>query len=152
MMSRKAPPDGLYPIYINPSNGNFANNKITFGAMGDSFYEYMLKCWLQLGQKDDYLRKMFDDSMDGVSKKLHQKSTPTGLSYIADLNGGQLDHKMDHLVCFMGGNIARPSEKPSRANKGRQYAAKPIYLPYFVSLCICRLFLSTVFFSRSKSV
>ena len=106
IMSKKKPANGLYPIYINPSNGNFNNNKITFGAMGDSFYEYMLKCWLQLGQKDQYLRDMFDDSMDGVSEKLHQKSSPSGLSYIADLNGGNLDHKMDHLVCFMGGALA----------------------------------------------
>ena len=50
-MNTKRTKDGLYPIYINPANGNFANNKITFGAMGDSFYEYMLKCWLQGGKK-----------------------------------------------------------------------------------------------------
>ena len=37
---------------------------------------------------------------------LAQKSSPSGLSYIADLNGGRLDHKMDHLVCFMGGALA----------------------------------------------
>ena len=51
IMNTKRTKDGLYPIYINPANGNFANNKITFGAMGDSFYEYMLKCWLQGGKK-----------------------------------------------------------------------------------------------------
>jgi len=44
--------------------------------------------------------------MVGVHSKLAQKSTPSGLSYIADLNGGMLDHKMDHLVCFMGGSLA----------------------------------------------
>jgi mannosyl-oligosaccharide alpha-1,2-mannosidase len=102
----KKVPNGLYPIYINTQNGNFNNNKITFGAMGDSFYEYMLKTWLQLGEKDEYLREMFDDSMDGVHSILSQKSSPSGLSYIADFNGGQLDHKMDHLVCFMGGALA----------------------------------------------
>lgn len=26
--------------------------------------------------------------------------------YIADKNGGRLDTKMDHLVCFMGGLLA----------------------------------------------
>jgi len=52
IMNTKRGPDGLYPIYINPNNGNFDNNKITFGAMGDSFYEYMLKCWLQGGKKE----------------------------------------------------------------------------------------------------
>ena len=49
---------------------------------------------------------MYDAAMEGVHNKLVQKSTPSGLSYIADLNGGSLDHKMDHLVCFMGGSLA----------------------------------------------
>ena len=71
-----------------------------------SFYEYMLKCWLQGSKTEDMYRSMYDDSMDGVHKLLAQKSTPSGLSYIADLNGGNLDHKMDHLVCFMGGSLA----------------------------------------------
>ena len=35
IMHKKHPSNGLYPIYINPSNGNFGNNKVTFGAMGD---------------------------------------------------------------------------------------------------------------------
>jgi len=26
--------------------------------------------------------------------------------YIADKNNGVMDHKMDHLVCFMGGLLA----------------------------------------------
>ena len=33
---------GLYPIYISPTHGGFTNNKIAWGAMGDSFYEYLL--------------------------------------------------------------------------------------------------------------
>ena len=34
---------GLYPIYISPSHGGFTNSRIAWGAMGDSFYEYLLK-------------------------------------------------------------------------------------------------------------
>ena len=43
--SRPAIP-GLYPIYISPSHGGFTNSRIAWGAMGDSFYEYLLK-WSQ---------------------------------------------------------------------------------------------------------
>jgi len=31
-----------------------------------------------------------------------KKSSPNGLTYIAELIGGRLNHKMDHLVCFAG--------------------------------------------------
>ena len=34
---------GLYPIYISPTSGQFTNNRVAWGAMGDSFYEYLLK-------------------------------------------------------------------------------------------------------------
>ena len=34
---------GLLPYFISPKDGRFMNNHITFGAMGDSYYEYLLK-------------------------------------------------------------------------------------------------------------
>lgn len=36
-------PQGLLPYYISPRDGGLLNNAITFGAMGDSYYEYLLK-------------------------------------------------------------------------------------------------------------
>ncbi|GMI38044.1 hypothetical protein TeGR_g5298 [Tetraparma gracilis] len=106
VMNTKKPANGLYPIHVDPRTGDFKGSTITLGAMGDSFYEYMIKLWVQGGKTQQYLRDMWDASMDGVTSKLWQKSTPTGLSYIADLNNGRIDHKMDHLVCFMGGALA----------------------------------------------
>jgi hypothetical protein len=38
LLDRLNPPDGLYPIYINPNQGTFQPSKITLGAMGDSAY------------------------------------------------------------------------------------------------------------------
>ncbi|CAF3163335.1 unnamed protein product [Rotaria sp. Silwood2] len=43
--------DGLVPIFINPLTGRFSSGVISFGARGDSYYEYLLKQWLQTGQK-----------------------------------------------------------------------------------------------------
>ena len=37
--------------------------------------------------------------------KLLQRSTPSNLAYVADIDNGLL-HKMDHLVCFLGGVLA----------------------------------------------
>jgi len=102
------PPHGLYPYFVRNSGARpeFSNDKLTFGAMGDSFYEYMLKVWLQGGRTEDVYREMYDHSMQGMHDELLQVSSPSGLVFIADKNSGQLDTKMDHLVCFMGGLLA----------------------------------------------
>lgn len=46
--------DGLVPIFINANSGQFRSYAtITLGARGDSYYEYLLKQWLQTGKKID---------------------------------------------------------------------------------------------------
>ncbi|KAJ8985174.1 hypothetical protein NQ317_012827 [Molorchus minor] len=43
--------DGLVPIFINANTGQFRSYAtITLGARGDSYYEYLLKQWLQTGK------------------------------------------------------------------------------------------------------
>ena len=45
--------NGLVPIYVNPRTGNIqSGGTITLGARGDSYYEYLLKQWLQGGKKE----------------------------------------------------------------------------------------------------
>lgn len=47
--------------------------------------------------------------MDGVKKHLLKRSKPSGLFFIAELPNGvgnAVSNKMDHLVCFLGGNLA----------------------------------------------
>jgi hypothetical protein len=112
-------PNGLYPYYFRnnvrnsggedggaPPLPEFANDKFTFGAMADSVYEYMLKVWIQGGKTEPMYREMYDKAIDGMHAELLQTSTPSGLTYIADKASGRIDHKMDHLVCFMGGLLA----------------------------------------------
>lgn len=42
---------GLVPIYLNPYTGQFVSHAtITLGARGDSYYEYLLKQWIQTGK------------------------------------------------------------------------------------------------------
>jgi hypothetical protein len=93
-------PHGLYPVFMSPSSGAWTSQKITLGALGDSFYEYLVKQWLITNRKEAYLREMFDSAMLNIAKFLVQKSSPSGFVYIADWSGGSLTHKMDHLACF----------------------------------------------------
>jgi hypothetical protein len=100
--------DGLYPtliqnIHIKPS---FANDEISIGAMGDSFYEYLLKIWLQGGKKEAKYRRLYDRAVKGMMDKLVHLSRPNYLTYVAELKNGMVRHKMDHLSCFLGGNLA----------------------------------------------
>lgn len=58
LMRTKRPAHGLYPIKVNMRDGSFADSQVTFGALGDSFYEYLLKVWIQGGKKEQWLRDM----------------------------------------------------------------------------------------------
>lgn len=74
---------------------------MSLGAFGDSFYEYLLKAWLQSGQTDEEARQMFDDAMVAIIDKMIRTSA-NGLTYVSDLKFDRLEHKMDHLACFAG--------------------------------------------------
>jgi len=110
IMNQISPPNGLFPYYVsnNDPGGipHFKNDHLTFGAMADSFYEYMLKVWLQGGKVEPMYREMYDKAMQGMHDELVHVSQPSGLTYIADKIGSRYDEKMDHLVCFMGGLLA----------------------------------------------
>ena len=109
ILKKIMPDDGLLSQNMKDDNTGkvfFTNDKISFGAMGDSTYEYMINIWVQGGRKEKKYRDMWDKSMNGLHEVLVQKSSPNGLTYIADKVRGKLDHKMDHLVCFMGGALA----------------------------------------------
>ncbi len=100
--------DGLYPTLIHnlQSRPSFANDEISIGAMGDSFYEYLLKIWLQGGKAEIKYRRAYDRAMKGIMDKLIHISRPSYLTYVAELKNGKVVHKMDHLACFLGGNLA----------------------------------------------
>lgn len=74
---------------------------VSLGGLGDSFYEYLLKAFIQSNGKDSVARDMFDDAMASVMDNLVQTSS-SGLTYLADMRFDRLEHKMDHLSCFAG--------------------------------------------------
>lgn len=71
------------------------------GALGDSFYEYLLKAWLQSGQTDGDARQMYDEAMQAIVDNIIITSQ-SGLVYASDMKFERLEHKMDHLACFSG--------------------------------------------------
>ena len=51
-------PQGLLPLYIHPQTGDATTQMVSMGAMGDSYYEYLLKVWIYKGRRkeDDMYR------------------------------------------------------------------------------------------------
>lgn len=110
--------EGLVPIYISPHSGQFSGENIRLGSRGDSYYEYLIKVWLQSGASYEgntsYLYEMYTEAMKGVKHLLVRKSVPNGLVFVGELpyglNGG-FSPKMDHLVCFLSGTLALGATK-----------------------------------------
>ncbi|XP_027364346.1 mannosyl-oligosaccharide 1,2-alpha-mannosidase MNS3 [Abrus precatorius] len=110
--------EGLVPIYISPHSGEFSGENIRLGSRGDSYYEYLIKVWLQSGASSNsntsYLYEMYKEAMNGVRHLLVRKSIPNGLVFVGELpygsNGG-FSPKMDHLVCFLPGTLALGATK-----------------------------------------
>jgi len=105
-MRAKLPDHGLWPIYVNRVSGQSAGGSVTFGALGDSFFEYLLKIWVQGGRTEPEYLADYENAMDGLHQLIVQRSSPSRLVYLGDYNHGMINHKMDHLACFVPGLLA----------------------------------------------
>ncbi|KAI6163671.1 glycoside hydrolase family 47 protein [Pisolithus thermaeus] len=128
-------PHGLAPIFVDVETGIYGLSPIRLGSRGDSYYEYLLKQYLQTNQTEDIYREMYDEAMTGIHTYLVQRSVPGNLLTTAELipdrakngkalvthsyfpepyqthnasfthSGWRLLPKQDHLVCFLGGSL-----------------------------------------------
>ncbi|XP_055036573.2 endoplasmic reticulum mannosyl-oligosaccharide 1,2-alpha-mannosidase [Misgurnus anguillicaudatus] len=99
--------DGLVPMFINTNSGKFTRKgAFTLGARADSYYEYLLKQWLQGGKKETELLEDYLQAIEGVKKNLLRQTSPSKLTFVGELANGHLNPKMDHLVCFLPGTLA----------------------------------------------
>ncbi|KAI0030615.1 glycoside hydrolase [Vararia minispora EC-137] len=105
---------GLVPIYMNPADGRFVSGPVRLGSRGDSYYEYLLKQYLQTNLSEGVYRDMYSDAVQGVQDYLVQRSMTSGLLYTSELiperaPGGQIAWrqvpKQDFLVCFFAGTL-----------------------------------------------
>jgi len=96
---------GLVPWGLNRDGPpHLTNSHVTFGAMGDSYYEYLLKMYVQTARTEGEWKDAWKKSMDEMHGSLILK-TSGGLGYVAEQNAGMVSHKMDHLACYVGGML-----------------------------------------------
>ncbi|GMH79873.1 hypothetical protein TrST_g10331 [Triparma strigata] len=100
--------DGMYPMSMNVASGSL-NGVVSWGASGDSAYEYFLKYYLynpRGGKKDTRLLEMYNKAVEGMKKSLIKKSAG-GLTYLTDSGSANgRGGKMEHLACFVPGLLA----------------------------------------------
>ncbi|KAM7393225.1 hypothetical protein PAMA_008055 [Pampus argenteus] len=99
--------DGLVPMFINTNSGQFTHRGVfTLGARADSYYEYLLKQWIQGGKTEDDLLEDYLQAIEGVKKHLVRQTGPNRLTFVGELSHNRFNPKMDHLVCFLPGTLA----------------------------------------------
>lgn len=77
---------------------------ITMGAHGDSYYEYLLKQYLQTSQTEHIFLHRWKLAMQEMVDRLVQRSKD-GHMYVAKEYDGQTVHEFDHLACFIAGML-----------------------------------------------
>ncbi|XP_027797266.1 endoplasmic reticulum mannosyl-oligosaccharide 1,2-alpha-mannosidase isoform X3 [Marmota flaviventris] len=99
--------DGLVPMFINTHSGSFTHLGVfTLGARADSYYEYLLKQWIQGGKQETQLLEDYLAAIEGIKTHLVRHSEPNKLTFIGELTHDRFSAKMDHLVCFLPGTLA----------------------------------------------
>lgn len=105
---------GLASIFMSKNDGRYALSAIRLGSRGDSYYEYLLKQYIQTNMTETVYRDMYDDAMDSVADHLITQSHNAKLVYTSELVPQRtytsdivwrLVPKQDHLVCFLGGSL-----------------------------------------------
>ncbi|KAI2795849.1 hypothetical protein BLOT_016407 [Blomia tropicalis] len=109
-LDRVDKPHGLYMTMMESSIGRWNENKSTLGALGDSFYEYLIKAYVQSKHGDKQALRMYIDAMDAIERNHMINISRSGLQYISDWVFGHPNNKMQHLTCFAGGMYALGSK------------------------------------------
>ncbi|TPX77778.1 hypothetical protein CcCBS67573_g00932 [Chytriomyces confervae] len=126
---------GLFPLFMNRDSLHVlgdGNVRVSIGAMGDSFYEYLLKMWLSTGEGKYYdmywkSAEALRTHMASVSSQGFTSIPPTSI-YIDD-SGSPVavpENLFDHLSCFAGGMFslgaaASHQTQNSRRSKSWKY-------------------------------
>lgn len=104
----KLPIPGLYPIFVSSHDASLLypeNPEYTVGALADSFFEYLLKQWIQSEKTDEQSGRMYDSALSGIKTHL-LKINDEGLYYLPSGRLTSLNTEMQHLTCFAGGMVA----------------------------------------------
>lgn len=102
---------GLLPVHLTPpgfkAGPRFLKSKVSTGGEADSYYEYLLKQWLQSPLEEKF-KQLFLDVMDELPHLVRPRATTAAQNYslVMMWPNGRTEWKMEHLSCFVPGTIA----------------------------------------------
>jgi mannosyl-oligosaccharide alpha-1,2-mannosidase len=113
--------------------GEFVGSHVSLGALGDSFYKYLIKSYVQSGHKDDQAYRMYKEASKTIRKKmvftskgglkyvlLDELILYPHVRYVAELRNGVPEHKFSHLACFCPGMFALEADNEKDPDEKRQ--------------------------------
>lgn len=99
----------LLPSHLSLISGKFSTNLITLGAPADSYFEYLIKLYLQSGKREKKYFELFKSVVTAVlnvgtytsanGDRISRDIIPSGGSAV------QYSHRMDHFSCFLPGAL-----------------------------------------------
>ncbi len=100
----------LLPFSLSIQSGKYSTNMVTLGAPADSYFEYLVKCWLQGGRKEKKFWRLFEQVMAGVTdvavyQSRHGDVIVRDVLPEDDIRLVRFQHKMDHFACYIPGMI-----------------------------------------------
>ncbi|CAD5124484.1 DgyrCDS12765 [Dimorphilus gyrociliatus] len=100
--------DGLASANVNSQGEYQRSATVGAGASIDSYYEYLVKMWLQGGKTENDLKKDYITFVGGMKRHLLKYTKPGNLAFVGSLNGfhGSFRSEMEHLACFLPGTMA----------------------------------------------
>ncbi|CAO3629146.1 unnamed protein product [Cunninghamella blakesleeana] len=107
---------GLYPTGINIHTARFTDSKCRLGAMGDSWFEYLLKQYLLVDGTMPQYSKMYLESVDKMKEHIFTQIPDHDMILLPpfDTFSKNKDATMDHLACFVPGMLAIGSKTFNR--------------------------------------
>lgn len=132
-LNEQNPENGLYRIDLDGIS--FKNTGMyKLGAFGDSFYEYILKLWLQKSKSENYLLDMYKNAINGIHNELLYMTQRKKILYIIEKSVRPY-YKMDELVCFMPGTLILGAYTiPNYENKERDINTAKELMYYIIVL------------------
>jgi hypothetical protein len=106
------------------TNGEPSNGHLTYGARGDSYYEYLLKQWVQSGDTPTPSRSACTTwrSADTLNRLVRRTKRGGNLAYLVEMDRDSVVNKMDELACFFGGMLTLSGDDEDAAARQRHCA------------------------------
>ena len=105
-------------------SGAALNTHYSISGCSDSYYEYLLKGWIQSGKKDQELRFHYNEAMKGVKELLLMRNKRSGWQFLGELMKKRAIRSMQTLTCFAPGMMFLDLYHSSNQSVNRQQMNK----------------------------